>query len=69
MLYMLTATEIVFIKDLIEELNEYYDDLTGKRLKGVDTALELLNRIEPIETEAVLNLLDSIEEEEYGEYD
>lgn len=66
---MLTATEIVFIKDLIEELNEYYDDLTGKRLKGVDTALELLNRIEPIETEAVLNLLDSIEEEEYGEYD
>lgn len=70
MFYMLTATEVVFIKDLIEDLcdaagNSYGDCYITR--KDVNTALELLNKIEPIETEAVLELLDSIEEEEYND--
>jgi hypothetical protein len=58
---MLTATELSFVKELIEQLAELADPSEYTQ-NEVSLALELLNRIEPLETNAVLDLLDSIEE-------
>lgn len=72
MFYMLTATEVVFIKDLIIDLSDGIEEQVSEPVasiwkKEVDTALELLNKIEPIDTESVLDLLDSIEDKEHDE--
>lgn len=67
MLYMLTATEVIFIKELLEHLAALADpcDYT---VNEVDTALELLNRLESIETDSFLDYIQSIEiEEDYQE--
>lgn len=50
---MLTATEIVFIKELIEQLSSLSEP-SDYTLKEVEVAMELLNRLEPIDTEKFL---------------
>jgi hypothetical protein len=61
MIYMLTATEIVFIKDIIEQLATISEP--SEYVKGeVTLALELLNKIEPVDTEKVLELFEDPEE-------
>lgn len=68
MFYMLTSTEIIFIKDLINNLYDIvsdqggYDSIKREIGKDIDLGLELLNRLEPIDTESVLDLLDPLEE-------
>ena len=60
---MLTATEVIFIKELLENLAVLADASAYTR-NEVDTALELLNRLESIETEDFLDYMQSIEDNE-----
>lgn len=60
---MLTATEIVFLKDIIEQLAVLADpsDYTQSE---IDQALELIDTLEPIETEDYLKAMETLTIEE-----
>lgn len=58
---MLTATEVVFLKDLIEHLGAL-SEASEHTSNEVDLALEMLNRIEPVDTERAIGLFDDPEE-------
>lgn len=57
---MLTASEIVFLKDLVQQLSDLADtsDYTDRE---IDLAMELLNRLEPIDTDKFVDFLESYE--------
>lgn len=60
---MLTASEILFIKDLVQHLADV-SDLSDYTSKEIDLALELLNRLEPVDTDKFIDFMDQYEEEE-----
>ncbi len=60
MLYMLTGTEVLFLKDLVEQLSGLSDP-SEYTAEEVEMALELLNKLQPVETEKYLNFIDSFE--------
>ena len=56
---MLTASEIVFLKDLVQQLAGLADPSEYTE-NEVDLAMELLNRLEPIETEQFLEAMETM---------
>lgn len=63
MVYMLTATEVLFLKELIEHLSALSDP-SEYTWNEVETAMELLNRLESVETDSFLDYIQSIEDDE-----
>ncbi len=60
MLYMLTGTEVLFLKDLVEQLSGLADTSDYTR-EEVEMAIELLNKLQPVETEQYLDFIESFE--------
>lgn len=54
MIYMLTATEVNFIKEVLEQLSLVADPSEYTE-REVEEALEILNSIKPIKTEDYLS--------------
>lgn len=60
---MLTSVEIIFIKELIEQLSEI-SDISEYTEGEVQEALELLDALLPIETETALDYFKQQKKEE-----
>lgn len=54
---MLTESEVIFIKDLLEQLSSAADPSEYTQ-EEVNLALELLNKLQPISTDRYFDLLD-----------
>lgn len=62
MIYMFTATEVIFLKQLIEDLSSTADE-SSYTSHEIDQAMELLNNVTPIDTERALSMFDDIDED------